>query len=60
MSSKGKAITIKFVSLAGTGYYYMGQKNPRTITRKLQFMKYDPVVNKHVLFRVSELRHWIN
>jgi len=35
--------------MAGTGYYYMMTRS-RLKTRPLEFMKYDPIVNKHVLF----------
>ena len=33
---------IKLVSTAGTGYYYVTKKNPRTSTEKLVFKKYGP------------------
>lgn len=34
--------------MAGTGYYYMMTRN--RLKPKLEFMKHDPIVNKHVLF----------
>ena len=49
--AKSSTVAIKMVSTAGTGYYYVTKKNPRTITDKLEFRKYDPVVRKHVLFK---------
>ncbi|KAK3011364.1 hypothetical protein RJ639_012073 [Escallonia herrerae] len=40
----------RLVSAAGTGFFYTKWKNPRKITWKLEFRKYDPRVNRHVLF----------
>jgi len=37
-------------------YYYTTTKNRRTTTDKLQFMKYDPVVRKHVLFKEERIK----
>ncbi len=54
--AKGNTITIKLVSTAKTGYYYVSTKNPRNLTEKLEFKKYDPVVRKHVLFRESKIK----
>ena len=48
--AKGKRVLIRLMSAAGTGYFYVMRKNPKNVPHKLQFMKYDPVVNKHVLF----------
>ncbi len=47
---------IKMESTAGTGYFYVAKKNPRTLTEKLQFKKYDPVARKHVIFKETKLR----
>ena len=47
---------IKLVSTAGTGYYYVTKKNPRTSTEKLEFKKYDPVARKHVAFKESKIK----
>jgi len=46
--AKPTVVKIKLVSTAGTGYYYVTKKNPRNITEKMTFRKYDPVVRKHV------------
>ena len=42
-------ITIQ--STAGTGYRYITQKNRRNTPDRLELMKYDPVIRKHVLFK---------
>lgn len=47
---------IKLVSTAGTGFYYVTKKNPRNITEKMVFKKYDPVVRKHVEFKESKIK----
>jgi large subunit ribosomal protein L33 len=47
---------IKMVSTADTGFYYVTKKNPRTLTEKLQFRKYDPIARKHVMFKESKMK----
>ncbi len=32
------------------------KKNPKKLTHKLEFMKYDPRVMKHVLFQETKLK----
>jgi large subunit ribosomal protein L33 len=56
-SSKKKrpAILFKLVSTAKTGYYYLARRNPRKRPDKMEFMKYDPKVKKHVLFKEQKL-----
>jgi large subunit ribosomal protein L33 len=47
---------IKLISTAGTGFFYVTKKNPRTSTEKLVFKKYDPVVRKHVQFKETKIK----
>jgi large subunit ribosomal protein L33 len=47
---------IKLLSTAGTGFFYVTKKNPRTSTEKLMFKKYDPVVKKHVEFKETKIK----
>ncbi len=47
---------IKLVSSAGTGYYYVTNKNPRNMTEKLALKKYDPVLKKHVEFKEAKIK----
>lgn len=54
--AKPSTILIKLVSSAGTGFYYVTKKNPRTKTEKLEFRKYDPVVRKHVAFKEAKIK----
>jgi large subunit ribosomal protein L33 len=55
-AKKGATILVKLASTAGTGFFYVARKNPRKLTEKLQFMKYDPRVRKHVLFTETKLK----
>jgi large subunit ribosomal protein L33 len=52
---KRPAILFKMVSSAGTGYYYLARRNPKKRPNKMEFLKYDPVVRKHVLFKEQKL-----
>ena len=54
--AKSATIKIKLVSTAGTGYYYVTKKNPRTLTDKMVLRKYDPVVRKHVDFKEAKIK----
>ena len=47
---------IKLVSTAKTGYFYTTTKNKKTTPGKLKFMKYDPRIRKHVLFKESKMK----
>ena len=54
--AKAAGIKIKLVSTAGTGFYYVTKKNPRTQTGKLAMKKYDPVARKHVEFKEAKIK----
>ena len=54
--AKPATVKIKLVSTADTGFYYVTKKNPRTITEKMTFRKYDPVVRKHVEFKEAKIK----
>lgn len=54
--AKTSTIVIKMESTAGTGYFYVAKKNPRTMTEKLEKRKYDPVVRKHVIFKETKIK----
>jgi large subunit ribosomal protein L33 len=47
---------IRLNSTAGTGFFYVTKKNPRTSTEKLVFKKYDPVARKHVEFKEGKIK----
>ncbi len=54
--AKPATVRIKLVSSAGTGHFYVTKKNPRTMTEKMEFLKYDPVVRKHVAYKESKMK----
>ena len=54
--AKPATVQIKLESTAGTGYFYIAKKNPRNITQKLEFRKYDPKARKHVIFRETKMK----
>ena len=54
--AKPATVKIKLVSTAETGFYYVTKKNPRNITEKMSFRKYDPVVSKHVEFKEAKIK----
>lgn len=54
--AKPATVQIKLESTAGTGYFYVINKNPRNTTEKMEFRKYDPVVRKHVAFKETKLK----
>lgn len=51
MAGSDKRPVIKMRSTAGTGFTYVTTKNKTTTRERLELMKYDPKVRKHVLFR---------
>lgn len=53
--AKAATIKIKLVN-PETGYYYVTKKNPRNLTEKLSFRKYDPVLRKHVEFKEAKIK----
>lgn len=54
--AKPTSIKIRLVSSAGTGYFYVTKKNPRTLTEKMVMRKYDPVARKHVEFKEAKIK----
>ena len=54
--AKPTTVQIKLESTEGTGYFYIAKKNPRNLTQKLEFRKYDPAARKHVLFRETKMK----
>ncbi|WP_458693353.1 50S ribosomal protein L33 [Anaplasma bovis] len=56
MAKKSATLLVKLVSSEGTGYFYVKKRDPKKLTEKLLFRKYDPVARKHVLFKEEKLR----
>ena len=47
---------MKLVSTAATGFFYVKRRNPKKNPIKLEFMKYDPRVRRHVLFVEQKMK----
>ncbi len=60
MGSKKKKATMlyRMISTAGTGFFFVGEKSTKYATRKLALRKYDPFVNRYVLFTEQKLKKW--
>ncbi len=54
--AKPANVKIKLVSTADTGFFYVTRKNPRNLTEKLVFRKYDPIARKHVEFKEAKIK----
>ncbi|KAK6146149.1 hypothetical protein DH2020_020018 [Rehmannia glutinosa] len=54
---KAGAMLVRLVSAAGTGFFYVVKKTKRLQSNniKLEFRKYDPRVNRHVLFTEAKM-----
>ncbi|KAI9197039.1 50S ribosomal protein L33 [Polychytrium aggregatum] len=50
--AKARTLIVRLVSTAGTGSFYTTVR--RRLLPKLQLMKFDPKVNRHVLFVESK------
>ena len=42
---------VKLKSTAGTGYTYVTRKNKTNTRKRIELMKYDPRIRKHVIFK---------
>ena len=54
--AKSNTIQVKLVSSANTGFFYVKNKNPKSISEKLELKKYDPKVRKHVIFKEQKIK----
>jgi large subunit ribosomal protein L33 len=52
----GKRDKIRLISTAGTGHFYTTDKNKKNTPGKMEFLKYDPVVRKHVLYKEGKIK----
>ena len=55
MAKKAREL-IKLESTANTGHFYTADKNKKLTPGKLEFMMYDPVARKHVLYKEIKLK----
>ena len=47
---------IRLISSAGTGHFYTTDKNKKTTPNKMEMLKYDPVVRKHVMYKEGKIK----
>ena len=47
---------IKLESTAGTGHFYTTTKNKRTMLDKMEIIKFDPRVRRHVVYKETKLK----
>jgi len=52
----GKRDKVRMFSPAGTGHFYTTDKNKKNTPGKMEFLKYDPVVRKHVLYKEGKIK----
>jgi large subunit ribosomal protein L33 len=46
----------RLISTAGTGHFYTTTKNKKNTPEKMVFMKYHPVVRKHVEYKEGKIK----
>lgn len=54
--AKGVREKIRLISSAGTGHFYTTTKNKRNMPEKMEIMKFDPVVRKHVTYKEGKIK----
>jgi large subunit ribosomal protein L33 len=54
--AKGAREKIKLEYSAGTGHFYTTTKNKRTKPEKMEIMKFDPKVRKHVAYKETKIK----
>ena len=54
--AKSATMTVKMLSTAVTGFFYVKKRNPRKQPEKMEMRKYDPVVRKHVMFKETKIK----
>ncbi len=52
--AKASTVLVKLQSTA-SHFFLVKKRNPKTLLKKLEFKKYDPIVKKHVLFKEKKL-----
>mmetsp|Transcript_51592 Transcript_51592/g.122764 ORF Transcript_51592/g.122764 Transcript_51592/m.122764 type:complete len:104 (+) Transcript_51592:99-410(+) len=55
LRSKSKRLTVQLLSSAQTGFFYFTEKSPLKKEFRMALRKYDPVVNRHVMFYETPL-----
>jgi large subunit ribosomal protein L33 len=53
---KNKSLLVRMVSTAGTGFFVVAKRNPKTLQEKLSRNMYDPKIRKHVQFKEEKIK----
>lgn len=53
--AKKNTVLVKLVFPEDPSFYFVKQKNPKKLTKKLNARKYHPKLRKHVLFEEKKL-----
>jgi large subunit ribosomal protein L33 len=56
MAKKNKAIDLIKLNSSESSHFYTTKKNKKTKPGKLEFMKYDPIVRKHVKYVEGKIK----
>jgi large subunit ribosomal protein L33 len=56
MKKKGNRHLIKLISSAGTGIFYISEKNKKSTKKKINLKKYDSKIKKHVSFFETKMK----
>lgn len=54
--AKSSRDKIKLKSTANTGHFYTTTKNRRTMSVKLERIKFDPKIRKHVKYKETKIK----
>ena len=54
--AKAVKVKVKMVSSAGTGTFFLAEKNPRTHPDKLLRRKYDPKTRHHEEYKETKMK----
>jgi len=54
--AKNSRIKIKLISTSGSKHYYTTTKNKKTSSKKIELKKYDPTIQKHILYKEAKIK----
>ncbi|CAL4318754.1 50S ribosomal protein L33 [Buchnera aphidicola (Eriosoma grossulariae)] len=54
--AKSSREKIKLFSTSGSKHYYTTTKNKKNKSTKLELKKYDPIIQKHILYKEKKIK----
>ncbi|XBC39813.1 MAG: 50S ribosomal protein L33 [Buchnera aphidicola (Chaetogeoica yunlongensis)] len=54
--AKNSRTKIKLISTSLSKHYYTTTKNKKTLSKKLELKKYDPIIRKHILYKEAKIK----